>query len=107
MQSEAIRSLDEYLPAVYGLEVPEALLREVYIMKPDLSPMIGWENGLESIPELMNLNLQALREAKAPSPCLYQWDETHPMNPLGLLMAYAEAQVRPAPRNNCHGRKTD
>ena len=52
-------------------------------MKPDLSPMISWENGLESIPELMNLNLQALREGKAPSLCLYQWDETHPMNPLG------------------------
>lgn len=29
---------------------------------------------------------------------LYQYDLADPMNPLGLLVAYAEAHVLPAPR---------
>ena len=38
-----IRLLSAYEPSVYGLDVPEPLMMEAFITRPDLSPMIGWE----------------------------------------------------------------
>merc|ERR1719482_2337170 len=57
--------------------------------------MLGWETGRDSEPGLLNMNLHSLREQSLPSVCLYQYDRTDPMNPLGLLLAYAEKQVLP------------
>ena len=31
----------------YGLNVPEAAFREVYLMKPDLSPMLGCAGNIK------------------------------------------------------------
>ena len=79
--------------------MPELLLKEVYIMRPDLSPAVGWETGRDSEPAFLDMNMHAVRDGAAgttsPIVVLYQFDQREPMNPLGLLMAYAEAQVTP------------
>jgi len=87
--------LDDYTPQVFGLDIPEPLLRQVYIIHPDISPMVGWETGRASEPSFMNDNLHSLREVSSPPVVLYQQDVADPMNPLGLLMAYAENEVQP------------
>jgi len=43
----------------------------------------------------MDMNLHAVREASEPKVVLYQFDESEPMNPRGLLVAYAEKTVKP------------
>lgn len=87
--------LEDYEPKVFGLDVPEPLLREAYIMMPDLSPVMGWETGRRSEPFLMNANLHAVRDASEPKVVLFQNDESDAMNPRGLLIAYAEKYVKP------------
>ena len=57
--------------------------------------MVGWETGRTSEPEFMNMNLHAVRGDSSPPVVLYQFDQADPMNPLGLLIAYAEKQVKP------------
>lgn len=90
--------LSDYEPAAYGLDIPEPLLKEAYIMRPDLSFMVGWETGRQSEPAFMDMNLHATRGTSSPQVVLYQHDLADPMNPLGLLVAYAEQQVLPAGR---------
>jgi CRP-like cAMP-binding protein len=86
---------DSYEPTVYGLDVPEPLLHEAYINRPDLSPVLGWETGRRSEPAFMDYNLHAVRETTEPKVVLYQFDESDAMNPRGLLVAYAEQFVKP------------
>lgn len=80
---------------VYGLDVPERVLREIYILQPDLTFLAGWETGRNSEPAFMDMNLHSLRDGKEPKVVLYQFDQGNPMNPQGLLIAYAEAKVKP------------
>lgn len=79
----------------YGLELPETLLQEAYIMRQDLSPVMGWETGRRSEPAFMDANLHAIRCKTEPRVVLYQYDETDALNPRGLLIAYAERYVKP------------
>jgi hypothetical protein len=79
----------------YGLDVPEGLMMEVYIHRADVSPAVGWETGRDSEPAFLDMNLHSLRDGGEPPVVLYQFDKTNPLNPLGLLMAYAEARVVP------------
>mmetsp|Transcript_15703 Transcript_15703/g.28274 ORF Transcript_15703/g.28274 Transcript_15703/m.28274 type:complete len:1025 (-) Transcript_15703:106-3180(-) len=90
-----IVDIDGFAPAAYGLEVPDLLLCEAYIMRPDLSPVVGWETGRSSVPAFMEMNLQSLRGDSKPKVVLYQFDTGNPMNPRGLLVAYAEMHVKP------------
>ena len=65
-------------------------------MRPDLSPLVGWETGRASEPAFMDMNLRAVRNEKSePRVVLYQFDVADPMNPHGLLVAYAEGRVAP------------
>lgn len=80
---------------VYGIELPEALLREVYIMKPDLGFRVGWDTGRPSEPVYMNMNLHSVRSNVPPKTVIYQFDQLDPLNPQGLLLAYAEDYVLP------------
>jgi len=89
-----IHLVDDY-PGVFGIDLPETVLREAYIMKPDLEPFAGWETGRASEPAFMDMNFHAVRYRTDPLVCLYQWDVDNPMNPHGLLIAYAEEQVKP------------
>lgn len=81
--------------SVWGLNLPEKVLREVYIMSQDLSPVLGWETGRRSEPFNMDANLHAVRDGKPPKVVIYQHDEGDAMNPRGLLVAYAEKFVKP------------
>lgn len=149
IEDSQIHLLTEYEPRAFGLDIPEPVLREAYIMLPDLSPMIGWETGRASEPAFMDMNLHSVRRPRrscppgaplsppsstlsppsstlrsrparfaavqhalayhrlaqqtarcpfdpqvrgdsTPSVCLYQHDLDDPMNPAGLLIAYAE-----------------
>jgi len=90
----AIFYLDKW-PGVYGLDIPETILREVYINAPDITPLSGWETGRKSEPAFMDMNLAGLRSASEPKIVLYQSDAEDPLNPHGLLIAYAEATVKP------------
>ncbi|CAK9043335.1 unnamed protein product [Durusdinium trenchii] len=91
---EPIRIENSY-PNVYGIEMPELLLREAYIMRPDITWQVGWETGRASEPAFMEMNLHAVRSKSLPKVVLYQYDNGNPMNPHGLLIAYAEAMVKP------------
>jgi len=73
--------------AVYGLDVPLSALLEVYIMRADVSPMVGWETGRPSMPAFMNSNLQCVSDCV--DHVLYQFDSYDPLNPLGLIIAMA------------------
>eukprot|EP00931_Biecheleriopsis_adriatica_P036147 TRINITY_DN20830_c0_g1_i2.p1 TRINITY_DN20830_c0_g1~~TRINITY_DN20830_c0_g1_i2.p1 ORF type:complete len:1205 (-),score=194.59 TRINITY_DN20830_c0_g1_i2:106-3720(-) len=94
IKDRRIIPLDSYRD-VKGLNVPEAVIREAYIMQPDISPVVGWETGRVSEPAFMDMNLQALRDSSEPNVVLYQFDQDDPMNPRGLLIAYAETSVKP------------
>jgi len=87
--------IDDPENSVYGLDLPEPLLRHAYIMSPDLSPVMGWETGRRSEPYSMDMNLHGVRDSTIPKVVLYQYDESDCMNPRGLLVAYAEALVKP------------
>lgn len=81
---------------VFGLDMPELAMREAYIMQADISHRVGWETGRPSEPAYMDANLQAARGGSQPAVVLYQFDQTDPMNPNGLLIAYAEgSRVKP------------
>jgi CRP-like cAMP-binding protein len=86
---------DEYAPGSYGIKLPETVLHEAYIEIEDLTPHSGWETGRESEPAFMDMNLHSIRGGSSPEIVLWQFDEAHPMNPHGLLMAYAETEVKP------------
>ncbi|CAJ1387979.1 unnamed protein product [Effrenium voratum] len=93
IQDRRIVNLDSY--ASPGLDLPEPLLRYAFIQKPDIQPAVGWETGRISSPAFMDMNLQALRGGSKPNVVLYQYDQDNAMNPHGLLIAYAEATVKP------------
>mmetsp|Transcript_46708 Transcript_46708/g.90101 ORF Transcript_46708/g.90101 Transcript_46708/m.90101 type:complete len:635 (-) Transcript_46708:153-2057(-) len=88
---------DDYSPDHYGLDVPEALVHLAYITGDDVDvrPPHDWETGRESCPEFMDMNLHSVRDSKPPTVALLQHDSNNPMNCHGLLMAYAEAHVKP------------
>lgn len=96
MKDPLIRILDEYAPERYGIEMPERLFWETYIVRQDITRKQGCEycTGRPSQPAFQDLNLSALRkkpEAGQPRPVVYQYaDPDSPMNPFELLMAYEE-----------------
>jgi len=95
IENKKVTMVDKHKPAVFGLDIPEPLLVEAYIMRPDIVPRVGWETGRASEPAFMDMNLHAVRGGAEPTVCLYQFDEGDPMNPRGLLIAYAEEFVKP------------
>lgn len=95
VEKRTIDIMDDYAPAVYGMDLPEPVLHEAYLMMPDLSPVMGWETGRRSEPAFMDMNLHAIRDVSEPKVVLYQFDESDPMNVRGLLIAYAEEEVKP------------
>eukprot|EP00929_Paragymnodinium_shiwhaense_P034162 TRINITY_DN18628_c0_g1_i1.p1 TRINITY_DN18628_c0_g1~~TRINITY_DN18628_c0_g1_i1.p1 ORF type:complete len:805 (+),score=184.62 TRINITY_DN18628_c0_g1_i1:128-2542(+) len=97
IDSKRIDMLDDYVPNAFGLNAPEAVVREAYIMRPDLSPVFGWETGRRSEPFSMDMNLHGVRgeNGKVPEIVVFQYDQEDVMNPRGLLVAYAEELVKP------------
>jgi len=86
---------DDTYEGIFGIDVPEAVVREAYIMKPDIRYPQGWDSGRPSEPAYMNMNLHSARGSSDPKVVLYQFDQLDPLNPHGLLIAYAESSVKP------------
>jgi len=74
----------------YGIDVPQRLVWEVFIMRQDITRTGEWESGRGSEPDYMDLNLQTARHASTPHVVVYQCDKDEPLNPRGLLIAYEE-----------------
>eukprot|EP00928_Gymnodinium_smaydae_P020198 TRINITY_DN17811_c0_g3_i1.p1 TRINITY_DN17811_c0_g3~~TRINITY_DN17811_c0_g3_i1.p1 ORF type:complete len:867 (+),score=146.38 TRINITY_DN17811_c0_g3_i1:128-2728(+) len=94
----SVTCIDCYMPDVYGLDVPADVVRECYIMQPDVSTKRDWDMGRSSEPAFMNMNLKSVQGSSSssdPEVVLYQYDRSGPMNPRGLLLAYAEEKVLP------------
>ena len=53
------------------------------------------------MPEFMDMNLHGIREDSYPKVVLYQYDLSDPMNPHGLLIAYAESAPQPRVKPVC------
>jgi len=94
IDNRRIWSLDGY-KGIWGLDLPEPLMKEAYIMRQDISELSGWETGRKSEPAFMDMNLHAVRGNSEPKVVLYQHDTDNVMNPRGLLIAYAEEHVKP------------
>lgn len=95
VESKTITPVEDYAPNAFGLELPEPVLIQAYIKNPNIVPRVGWETGRASEPAFMDLNMHAIRGKSEPQVCLMQFDEEDPMNPRGLLIAYAEEFVKP------------
>jgi len=96
MSHPTITYVNHFVPQNFGLEMPEKVLREAYIVQKDIVPAAGWETGRESSAAFMDMNLHALRDAASdPKPVLSQFDTSDAMNPRGLVMAYTEDMVLP------------
>jgi len=95
VDKRTLEVVEDYVPNAYGLLVAEGLVREAYIMRPDISPWVGWETGRKSEPAFMDMNLHAIRNASEPKVVLMQHDKSDPMNSRGLLIAYAEKLCKP------------
>ena len=92
-----ITDIDEFAQdGIYGLDVPERLLWEAYVVRQDITLPAGCETGRASEPAFMDLNLHATRDrTHRPAVSIWQHDAHAPMNPLTLLMAHEERHVRP------------
>jgi len=94
---DLVTFIDDDCDDAFGLRIPEVLLHEAYIELEDLRPHSGWETGRKSEPAYMDMNLHSIRDhTSKPEVVLWQFDEGHPMNGHGLLIAYQEGrQVKP------------
>jgi len=91
----ALLKVDRY-PDVFGLDIPECIMRAAYITDADITFLSGWETGRQSEPAFMNMNIHSLCATnKVPETVLYQMDAENPMNAHSLLVAYAETSVKP------------
>eukprot|EP00929_Paragymnodinium_shiwhaense_P060055 TRINITY_DN30029_c0_g1_i1.p1 TRINITY_DN30029_c0_g1~~TRINITY_DN30029_c0_g1_i1.p1 ORF type:complete len:1306 (-),score=271.85 TRINITY_DN30029_c0_g1_i1:197-4114(-) len=80
---------------VFGLDVPEPCIYEVFITRADMSFQMGWETGRKSEPAFLDMNFASLRSGGEPPCVLLQADRQDALNPHGLLIAYAERAVKP------------
>ena len=92
-----LRKLNEYTDkGVYGLDVPERVMWEAYVVRQDIRHKEGWETGRASEPAFMDLNMHAVRDGKEPRAAVWQDDGQDPMNPRRLLIAHVSPEsVKP------------
>jgi len=74
----------------YGLDMPERLVWQAFVVPADISHPEGWETGRASEPAFMDLNLHATRDAMEPLAVVWQLDSSRPMNARSLLMAHQD-----------------
>jgi hypothetical protein len=94
--------LDDYGPKCYGLEIPQRIIFEAYIIRGDVRRPRGsvHETGRNSEPAFQDMNMETLRTVKpgAPRPVVLLKSEKMEdiMDPSYLLMAYEEhGSVKP------------
>lgn len=49
VSSKEITLIDEFKPAVYGLDAPEAVIREIFITRAKISSGDMWDSGRRSV----------------------------------------------------------
>merc|ERR1712232_104671 len=86
---------DNYAPVSFGLDLPERLMWEAFVVRQDITRQDGWETGRPSEPAFQDMNLQAVRSDTPPKPVIWQFDVSNPTNPCGFLIAYEEERVMP------------
>ena len=77
---------------VYGLDMPERVMWEAFVVRQDITYPPGWETGRASEPAFMDLNLHAVRDQQEPRAVVWQDDGTDPMNPTRLLIAHDDGE---------------
>jgi len=89
--------LDRYASkGYYGIELYQRLFWQGYVVNQNIERSSGTVTGRPSMPGFQDANLKTLKvatDAKPqpdPMPVVYQFDETNPMSPQHLLMAYEE-----------------
>jgi len=115
MKDASIHKIDDYGydEGIFGLDIPEKLFWEGFVIQKDITREDGseYETGRPSMPEFQVMNLDTLRKKPKkscslslfpdPRPVLYHAgcgdkgqvkprDNPDPLCPLGLLMAYEE-----------------
>jgi len=96
MENPAIQLLDEFESSgSFGIDMPERLFREAYVVRKDITRRGEWETGRNSEPAFQDLSFHATREPYKPRVVVWQFDEEDAMNPSALLTAYAEQSVKP------------
>lgn len=111
MNDPEVYKIDDYVESqgIYGIDVNERLFWEGYVVPNDITRPKGskYETGRPSIPEFQQMNIDTLRTGGSSSgpeagrrPVLWHGDcgrvgenapeESNPLCPLGLLMAYEE-----------------
>ena len=95
----SITYIDDYAPECYGLEIPERLLHEAYVMRQNCTRKPGeYETGRPSQPAYQDMNMASLRNDDDVNrrTVLFSAGEGDPLNPFELLMAYEEhGHVKP------------
>jgi len=102
MSDPSILPIDDYDPKVWGLDVPQRLFFEAYVMRGDCSRPPGsiHETGRLSEPAFQDMNMETLRNFKpdAPRPVvlLKSHEMENTMDPRYLLIAYEDkGNVKP------------
>mmetsp|Transcript_53327 Transcript_53327/g.79676 ORF Transcript_53327/g.79676 Transcript_53327/m.79676 type:complete len:799 (+) Transcript_53327:86-2482(+) len=102
MKDPSIKRVDLYAPRCYGVDIPERLFWESYVMRQDCSrpPGSDYDTGRPSQPAFQDMNFAAVRNhpyPDAPRAVVWQYgDNDNHMCPTTLIMAYEEkGQVSP------------
>lgn len=102
MTDSSIRTIADYAPTKYGMEVPERLFWEALVVRQNIEQQPGskFETGRPSEANFQNMNFAALRPGKDEDisksrPVLMHYNDPHeersnPFDPRSLLMAYEE-----------------
>ena len=98
MDDPEIVILDEYAKEkspVFGIEIPQRLFWEAYVMRNDTKREPGTPNdtGRPSEPAFQDMNFATLRNPPCegqPRPVVYQCSLEHALCPLNLVMAYEQ-----------------
>ena len=86
---------DDYAPEAFGVDMPERVFWETFVQRRDISRNGDWATGRPSVPAFMDANLASTRGGGVPKTVVVQTDDDDPLNPVSLLVAYAEARVLP------------
>jgi hypothetical protein len=85
--------IDDYAPKFYGIDLPQRLFWEAYVIRQNISREPEYETGRPSCPEFQDCNIKSLGKQKNKSdtrPVILQYkeDPNYAMCVQNLLMAY-------------------
>mmetsp|Transcript_5317 Transcript_5317/g.7525 ORF Transcript_5317/g.7525 Transcript_5317/m.7525 type:complete len:885 (-) Transcript_5317:114-2768(-) len=95
MSDARVQAIDDYAPKTYGIEIPDRLLWEAFVVPADISRPKGsdYETGRSSEPNFQDMNFASLRKPAKEGErraVILQFSDDDCMCPKNLLMAYEE-----------------